>query len=146
MSPGLGFVELIARITSGIHLGHDLLGQAKNRNTSRPLPLGLMRYYFDYQDATGITFDDRGIDLPDIEAARLAALRSLVEAIRDQPPSRAPSLSVNIRTDDGLVLSMSTSLEIVSSDGGRTRAVTLRMQDQPSTPMTGRRPARACLN
>ncbi|WP_408918026.1 DUF6894 family protein [Bradyrhizobium arachidis] len=105
-----------------------------------------MRFYFDYQDVTGITYDDGGIDLPDIEAARLAALRSLVEAIRNQPLSSAPSLSVNIRTDDGLALSMCTSVEIITSDGGRTRAVNLRIRDQSSTPVTGSWPARACLN
>jgi len=105
-----------------------------------------MRFYFDYQDATGLTCDDRGIDLPDIEAARLAALRSLVEAIREQPLSREPSVSVNIRTDDGLVFGMSASLETVTSDGGRTRAVNLRIRDQSSAPVPGRRPVGACLN
>ncbi|TPQ38877.1 hypothetical protein C2U70_08270 [Bradyrhizobium guangdongense] len=104
-----------------------------------------MRFYFDYEDTSGITPDEHGIDLPDIEAARLVALRSLVEVIRGQRLSRAPSVTVNIRTDAGPVLSMSTSLEIVTSDGGRTRAMALRIRDQSSTPMTGR-PSRACLN
>lgn len=62
-----------------------------------------MRFHFDYEDTSGITLDEDGIDLPDIEAARLVALRSLVEVIRSQRLSRAPSVTVNIRTDAGLV-------------------------------------------
>lgn len=105
-----------------------------------------MRFHFDYEDTSGITIDEDGIDLPDIEAARLVALRSLVEVIRGRRLSRAPSVTVNIRTYAGLVLSMSTSLEIVTSDGGRTRAMALRIRDQSSTSMSDGRPARACLN
>ena len=65
--------------------------------------------------------------------------------VADQAGRRAPSVTVNIRTEAGPVLSMSTSLEIVSTDGGRTRAMSLMIRDQSSTSMTGR-PSRACLN
>lgn len=80
-----------------------------------------MRFYFDYQNVIGITIDDQGQDLPDVNAARSAAIRSLAEGICDLSVSDLPSqMSINVRTDAGFVLRVSTSIEVTDSEVGPT--------------------------
>ncbi|WFU76382.1 MULTISPECIES: hypothetical protein [unclassified Bradyrhizobium] len=73
------------------------------------------RYYFDFRDDAGLTIDDTGEDLPDLDTARDAALRALAEAIRSKSEIRAEmgDMFVEMRTQAGAALTVSASVEIV---------------------------------
>jgi hypothetical protein len=47
------------------------------------------RYYFDVWEADGLTLDDKGIELRDIEAVQNAAVRSLADMAREAVNSRS---------------------------------------------------------
>ncbi|WFU76619.1 hypothetical protein [Bradyrhizobium sp. CB2312] len=72
------------------------------------------RYFFDFHDDLGLTIDDAGEDLPNLAAARGAALRALAEAIRTKSEIHAEMgpMSVIVRTQSARVLTVSASIEI----------------------------------
>lgn len=75
-----------------------------------------MRFYFDYQDSAGAILDDQGEDLPDLAAARDAALRYLAEGIRDHSPSElTEKLSVLVRTKDAPIMTVSATIEVAAA-------------------------------
>ncbi|WP_018323465.1 hypothetical protein [Bradyrhizobium sp. WSM2793] len=75
-----------------------------------------MRFYFDYQDLAGTILDDDGEELPDLAAARDAAMRYLAEGIRDHSPSGlTDKLSVNVRTKESSIMIVSATIEVVAA-------------------------------
>jgi len=92
------------------------------RKTIRPRNASLVpgfeempRYYFDFRDDAGLTFDDTGEELPDLDAARDAALRALAEAIRAKSDVGAEmgQMFVEVRTHAAAVLTVSASVEVI---------------------------------
>jgi len=73
------------------------------------------RYYFDFRDDAGLTIDDTGEELPDLDVARDAALRALAEAIRAKSEIRAEmgQMFVEVRTQTAAVLTVSAFVEII---------------------------------
>ena len=61
------------------------------------------RYFFDVHDIRGIHRDDHGHDLPDLEAVRKEAMRTLPEIAYDQMPSDGDRQSyvVLVTDEDG---------------------------------------------
>jgi hypothetical protein len=58
------------------------------------------RYYFDFRDGDACTFDDVGVDLEGIEAARDEAARALGEMARDVLPGASRRvLGVEVRDE-----------------------------------------------
>ncbi|WP_091967633.1 DUF6894 family protein [Bradyrhizobium shewense] len=75
-----------------------------------------MRFYFDYQDLAGTILDDDGEELPDLAAARDAAMRYLAEGIRDHSASGLTDrLSVNVRTKESSIMTVSATIEVVAA-------------------------------
>jgi hypothetical protein len=74
----------------------------------------MARFYFDWRDNEDFLEDDEGMDLPDLEAAKVEASHSLIERARDVlPGANRHSLSIEVR--DGLrrlVLTITLILEI----------------------------------
>ncbi|WP_342733206.1 hypothetical protein [Bradyrhizobium sp. B117] len=73
------------------------------------------RYYFDFRDDAGLTIDDTGEDLPDLDTARDAALRALAEAIRGKSEIHAEmgQMFVEVRTQAGSAMTVSASVEVI---------------------------------
>jgi hypothetical protein len=74
----------------------------------------MARYYFDWRDNDDFLEDDEGMDLPDLEAAKVEACRSLIERARDVlPGADRHSLSIEVRDRlRHLVLTIALVLEI----------------------------------
>ena len=62
-----------------------------------------MRYYFDIRDGADLARDDIGVDLPNLNAARLQATIALTEMARDYLPSDGTerSLAIHVRNAEG---------------------------------------------
>jgi hypothetical protein len=73
----------------------------------------MSRYFFDTDDGDFRSQDDEGMELPDAEAARLAALDVLPDMARDKlPDGDRRSFSVRVRDEAGAVL-YSATLDLV---------------------------------
>lgn len=60
----------------------------------------MAHYFFDWRDNGSLDLDEDGVDLPDLEAARAEAYRSLLERARDIfPGTERHSLSIDVRDD-----------------------------------------------
>ncbi|MBT1515390.1 hypothetical protein KIP88_33395 [Bradyrhizobium sp. SRL28] len=73
------------------------------------------RYYFDVWEAGGLTLDDEGIELLDVEAVQNAAVQSLADMVRDTVNSRSnvgPDMAIEVRDADGPVLHVKFTLAI----------------------------------
>jgi hypothetical protein len=71
-------------------------------------------YYFDTRDNDNFIEDDEGLDLPDIDAAKVAAATSLAELARDVlPGSLKRELAVEVRDNRGSVLKALMKFEAV---------------------------------
>ncbi|MEY9239194.1 hypothetical protein ABIF68_006813 [Bradyrhizobium japonicum] len=74
-----------------------------------------MRFYFDYQDLAGFILDEVGEELPDLAAARDAAMRYLAESIRDHSPSGlADTFCVSVRTKHTPIMTVLATIEVVA--------------------------------
>ena len=62
-----------------------------------------MKFYFDIEDGEELTADDAGVELPDLNAARLQATIALTEMARDYLPRDGDErrLAIRVRTDEG---------------------------------------------
>jgi hypothetical protein len=75
-------------------------------------------YYFDTRDNDHFIEDDEGLDLPDIDAAKVAAASSLAELARDVlPGSLKRQLAVEVRDDNGSVMTALMTFEAVITRG-----------------------------
>ena len=76
--------------------------------------LSMARYFFDWRDNANFDEDDEGIELPDLQAVKVEASRSLLERARDiLPGSDRHSLSIEVRDNSGRrLLSIILILEI----------------------------------
>jgi hypothetical protein len=64
----------------------------------------MTRYFFDYHDATGVTRDEIGEDLPSVSAAREMALAALGDIARDVTrQGREDHLTIEIRDGEHVV-------------------------------------------
>jgi hypothetical protein len=74
----------------------------------------MARYYFDWRDNDGLLEDDRGLELPDLEAVKIAASRALFDHARDVfPGTNRHTLAIDVRDEFSRpVLSMILVLEI----------------------------------
>ena len=74
----------------------------------------MARYFFDWRDNDSFDEDVEGMELPDLEAAKIEASRSLLEHAHDIPPSfERQSLSIEVRHESGKpLLSVILVLEI----------------------------------
>ena len=62
----------------------------------------MARYFFDWRDGDNFDEDVEGMELPDLEAAKIEASRSLLEHAHDIPPSfERQSLSIEVRDESG---------------------------------------------
>lgn len=73
----------------------------------------MTRFFFDTDDGDFLSQDDEGMDLPDVEAARLAAMDVLPDMARDKlPDGDRRTFSVRVRNEAGTVL-YSATLDLV---------------------------------
>jgi hypothetical protein len=73
------------------------------------------RYYFDVWEADGLTLDDEGTELRDVDAVENAAVRSLADMAREAVNSRSTvghDIAIEVRDADGLVLQVKLTLAI----------------------------------
>jgi hypothetical protein len=71
------------------------------------------RYYFDVWEADGLTLDEEGIELRDVEAAQNAAMRSLADMAREASRSTVGHvMAIEVRDADGHVLQVKFTLAI----------------------------------
>ena len=62
-------------------------------------------YFFDIRDSDSFDEDDRGLGLPDLDAAKAQAATTLAELARDViPGSWKRELAINVRDERGPVL------------------------------------------
>lgn len=76
----------------------------------------MSRYYFDIHDANGVTEDDEGLELSNIEQVQDEAARSLADMARDAVRSGGRNLvyrmAIRARDDVGPVMQVRFSFEI----------------------------------
>ena len=74
----------------------------------------MARYFFDWRDNENFDEDDEGVELPDLQAVKVEASRSLLERARDiMPGLDRHSLSIEVRDESGRpLLSIILILEI----------------------------------
>jgi hypothetical protein len=74
----------------------------------------MARYFFDWRDNQSFDEDDEGMELPDLEAVKIEASRSLLERAHDILPGLDKhSLSIEVRDESGRpLLSIILILEI----------------------------------
>jgi hypothetical protein len=73
------------------------------------------RYYLDVWEAGGLTLDDEGIELRDIEAVQDAAVRSLADMAREAVNCGASighDMAIEVRDTVGIVLQVKLTLAI----------------------------------
>jgi hypothetical protein len=66
------------------------------------------RYYFDRFDGDQLIPDKDGLELPSVEVARVAALQSSAEMIRDMPASGSRQIVAEVSDDEGRPLFRAT--------------------------------------
>jgi hypothetical protein len=74
------------------------------------------RYYFDLRDNEGLTVDEEGLELQDIQAAQEEAARSLADAARDglrKSDGALNQMTIEVRTDAGPLMRVSFSFDVV---------------------------------
>jgi hypothetical protein len=73
-----------------------------------------MKFYFDIRDGGELSEDDAGVELPDINAARLQATIALTDMARDYLPrdGDARSLAIRVRTAEGPQFDVSLDYEL----------------------------------
>lgn len=73
------------------------------------------RYYFDLVNGENISFDEEGMELPDIQAAQeeaALALAALAKELRSVPTSDLPhALGIEVRDNAGPVLKLQFTFE-----------------------------------
>ncbi|MFG3598308.1 DUF6894 family protein [Bradyrhizobium sp. RDI18] len=77
----------------------------------------MKRYYFDLRDGDAVSVDEKGLELPDIEAVQEEAARSLVDMAKDAVRGRRFSgfgrgMEIEVRDEDGPVLQAKFTFEI----------------------------------
>jgi hypothetical protein len=71
-------------------------------------------YFFDTRDGDTFVSDDNGVELSDLEAAKVVASISLAELARDVlPSSERRVLIVEVRSEDRLVLEARLTFEAI---------------------------------
>lgn len=75
----------------------------------------MARYYFDIHDGPLSSHDDDGEELATLEAAKLEAVRTVVQLGRDHlPTGSTDKLVIDVRDESGrIVLSARLTLEVV---------------------------------
>jgi Domain of unknown function (DUF6894) len=73
----------------------------------------MKRYFFDLRDSEGLTVDEEGLELQDVQAAREEAALSLADAARAcGSDSALNQMTIEVRTDAGLLMRVSFSFEV----------------------------------
>ncbi|WGD54949.1 hypothetical protein QA641_14135 [Bradyrhizobium sp. CB1650] len=76
-------------------------------------------FFFDIHDDSGRSIDNEGCDLPDMSAAKQWALECLGESILDGASRHLTGrFEVIVRSDTGLVLRVSASVEVGEDKNG----------------------------
>ena len=74
-------------------------------------------YYFDLRDGEELIVDDEGMELRDMRAVQEEAARSMMDAARDavlsQNAGSLAQISIEVRDDDGAVMRMGFSFDII---------------------------------
>jgi hypothetical protein len=77
-------------------------------------------YYFDLRDGKELIVDDEGMELSDMRAVQEEAARSMMDAARDavlsQPAGSLAQISIEVRDDDGAVMRMGFSFDIIKKN------------------------------
>jgi hypothetical protein len=75
-----------------------------------------LRFFFDLEDSGKVTRDDWGVDLPNLDAARIEAIISLTEMARDWLPNDGNNrdVSVVIRGEHETLVRVSFRFEVQS--------------------------------
>ena len=74
------------------------------------------RYYFDLRDSEGLTVDEEGLELLDVQAAQEEAALSLADAVRDglrRSDGALNLMTVEVRSVAGLLMRVSFSFDVV---------------------------------
>lgn len=76
------------------------------------------RYFFDLRDPQGVIQDEEGMELSDVRTAQDEAARTLADMLRDFVQGEggagpSPVMAVEVRNDDGPVLQLKITLEVV---------------------------------
>lgn len=74
----------------------------------------MARYYFDLRDEDGITPDDEGLELRNLDLVQDEAARSLADMARDAVRVNASSqnMAIQVRDDTGPVMNVRFSFEV----------------------------------
>ena len=76
----------------------------------------MRRYYFDVIDEHGVTIDDEGLELADLQAVQDEAVQSMADATRNtvvRPSAGSlPQMAIEVRNDAGHVMMIKFSFEI----------------------------------
>ena len=73
------------------------------------------RYYFDLRDGDGLTADEEGLELRDVQAVQEEAAQSLADAARDGlriSDGTLHQMTTEIRTDAGPFMRVSFSFDL----------------------------------
>ena len=77
-------------------------------------------YHFDLREGEELIVDDEGVELHDMEAVQEEAARSMMDAARDavlsQPAASLARISIEVRDDDGAVMRMGFSFDIIKKN------------------------------
>ena len=73
------------------------------------------RYYFDVRDQDGVQYDEAGVDLPDLDAARRALGEMMQEGLA---ASGKAAIAIDIRTSSG-----KSVVEVVAASDDRDRSI-----------------------
>ena len=74
----------------------------------------MKRYYFDLRDGQGLTADEEGLELQDVQAVQEEAALSLADAARDglrRSDGALNQMTVEVRTDAGPFMRVSFSFD-----------------------------------
>ena len=73
----------------------------------------MKRYYFDLRDQDDLAVDEEGLELPDMDAVRAEAMRSIVDAVQDVTIVSG-EIAVEVRDDLGPVMTARFDMSIPS--------------------------------
>jgi uncharacterized protein DUF6894 len=77
------------------------------------------RYYFDLRDSEGLTIDEEGLELRDVQAAQDEAALSLADAARDslgRSDGALNQMTIEVRTDAGAFMRVSFSFDVAGKN------------------------------
>lgn len=70
------------------------------------------RFYFDIRDGSYLAPDEEGVDLVDLHAAKIEAVHSLADLVREvRPDGHDANVSIEVRADGRIVFRAGLSID-----------------------------------